>query len=255
MSVTGPPGLGTVAGRHRGLRHRRRHAAHAGRARRAARARPHRARAMGAHLAARGDGQLHGLPGHALADRRRGAAARRATSTRPWCRWARTRPPTATSTSPRMGDFAALLRAASTLPSSPTTRATPTSRRASSTAPSSTPTSRASLRTRTTAEWVDRLADVVPCGPVLAVDEVFADPQVEHLGLTQRVAHPTRGEVDVLRPPLTFSDTPARIRSGPPADGAHTRDGAGRARVRRRPRSTSCTPSRVAVGIHEREQR
>jgi crotonobetainyl-CoA:carnitine CoA-transferase CaiB-like acyl-CoA transferase len=80
------------------------------------------------------------------------------------------------------------------------------------------------LRTRTTAEWVDRLADVVPCGPVLAVDEVFADPQVEHLGLTQRVEHPTRGEVDVLRPPLTFSDTPARIRSGPPADGEHTRE-------------------------------
>jgi crotonobetainyl-CoA:carnitine CoA-transferase CaiB-like acyl-CoA transferase len=80
------------------------------------------------------------------------------------------------------------------------------------------------LRARPTAEWVARLAEVVPCGPVLAVDEVFADPQVEHLHLTQRVEHPTRGEIDVLRPPLTFSDTPARIRSGPPADGAHTRE-------------------------------
>ena len=36
--------------------------------------------------------------------------------------------------------------------------------------------------------------------------------------------HPTRGDIDVLRPPLTFSDTPATVRSGPPADGAHTRD-------------------------------
>ncbi len=79
------------------------------------------------------------------------------------------------------------------------------------------------LRTRTTAEWVDRLADQVPCGPVLAVDEVFADPQVRHLQLTRTVPHPTRGEVDVLRPPITLSDTPATVRSGPPADGEHTR--------------------------------
>jgi crotonobetainyl-CoA:carnitine CoA-transferase CaiB-like acyl-CoA transferase len=79
------------------------------------------------------------------------------------------------------------------------------------------------LRTRTTAEWVDRLADQVPCGPVLAVDEVFTDPQAQHLHLTRTVPHPTRGAIDVLRPPLTFSDTPATIRSGPPVDGEHTR--------------------------------
>jgi crotonobetainyl-CoA:carnitine CoA-transferase CaiB-like acyl-CoA transferase len=80
------------------------------------------------------------------------------------------------------------------------------------------------LRVRTTAEWVERLAESVPCGPVLTVDEVFTDPQVEHLQLTRRVEHPARGDIDVLRPPLTFSDTPARIRTGPPADGAHTRE-------------------------------
>jgi len=80
------------------------------------------------------------------------------------------------------------------------------------------------LQVRTTADWVAVLADEVPCGPVLAVDEVFADPQVQHLHLTRSVEHPTRGEIDVLRPPLTFSDTPASIRSGPPADGAHTRE-------------------------------
>jgi formyl-CoA transferase len=47
---------------------------------------------------------------------------------------------------------------------------------------------------------------------------------VQHLHLTRAVEHPTRGEIDVLRPPLTFSDTPAGIRSGPPEDGAHTRE-------------------------------
>ncbi len=79
------------------------------------------------------------------------------------------------------------------------------------------------LQTRPTAEWVERLADHVPCGPVLAVDEVFVDPQVQHLQLTRRVSHPTRDDIDVLRPPLTFSDTPASVRSGVPAEGEHTR--------------------------------
>jgi crotonobetainyl-CoA:carnitine CoA-transferase CaiB-like acyl-CoA transferase len=79
------------------------------------------------------------------------------------------------------------------------------------------------LQARTTAEWVARLAEDAPCGPVLAIDEVFADPQVQHLQLTRRVSHPHRGDVDVLRPPLTFSETPATVRAGVPAEGEHTR--------------------------------
>src|SRR5689334_3964706 len=44
------------------------------------------------------------------------------------------------------------------------------------------------LRLRTTAEWVRLLNDAgVPCGPVYSMDEVFADPQVVHLGLTAPV--------------------------------------------------------------------
>lgn len=77
---------------------------------------------------------------------------------------------------------------------------------------------------RTTREWVDRLAERVPCGPVLRVDEVFADPQVRHLHMTQRVEVFGDGEVEVLRPPLTLSDTPAMIRRGVPVAGAHTRE-------------------------------
>src|ERR1700749_5064497 len=47
------------------------------------------------------------------------------------------------------------------------------------------------LRTRTTAEWVDALNQAgVPCGPVYRMDEVFADPQVGHLGMTAPVEHP-----------------------------------------------------------------
>jgi crotonobetainyl-CoA:carnitine CoA-transferase CaiB-like acyl-CoA transferase len=60
--------------------------------------------------------------------------------------------------------------------------------------------------TRPRDEWVTALdAAGIPCGPVLAIDEVFADPQVEHLRMLERVEHPVRGPVDVLRNPITMS--------------------------------------------------
>jgi formyl-CoA transferase len=77
---------------------------------------------------------------------------------------------------------------------------------------------------RTTDEWVEQLAAEMPCGPVLGVDEVFADPQVQHLHVTRTVEHPVKGPIEVLRGPLTWSDTPASVRSGPPVPGSHTRE-------------------------------
>jgi crotonobetainyl-CoA:carnitine CoA-transferase CaiB-like acyl-CoA transferase len=83
----------------------------------------------------------------------------------------------------------------------------------------------AKLAARTSAEWIEILTEVdLPCGPILAMDEVFADPQVEHLNLTRRVEHANDGELDLLRHPVTFSDTPAGIRAAPPVAGAHTRE-------------------------------
>ncbi len=78
------------------------------------------------------------------------------------------------------------------------------------------------LATRTTAEWVDILAGAFPCGPVLGVAEVFADPQVRHLGMAVGVDAPGGGTVEVLRHPVGFSATPAGIRSGVPSPGQHT---------------------------------
>ena len=44
------------------------------------------------------------------------------------------------------------------------------------------------LQSRTSNEWVERLNKAgVPCGPIYAIDQVFADPQVEHLGMAQNV--------------------------------------------------------------------
>jgi crotonobetainyl-CoA:carnitine CoA-transferase CaiB-like acyl-CoA transferase len=65
------------------------------------------------------------------------------------------------------------------------------------------------LRTRTTADWVRELnAAGVPCGPVYRMDEVFADPQVEHLAMTQPVEHPALGRLDILRNAVRLTSDP-----------------------------------------------
>jgi crotonobetainyl-CoA:carnitine CoA-transferase CaiB-like acyl-CoA transferase len=80
------------------------------------------------------------------------------------------------------------------------------------------------LETRTTAALLTALAGRWPCGPILGVDEVFADPQVRHLNVTRSVEHPVDGPINVLRHPLTFSATPATIRRGPPVPGHDSRE-------------------------------
>jgi crotonobetainyl-CoA:carnitine CoA-transferase CaiB-like acyl-CoA transferase len=59
---------------------------------------------------------------------------------------------------------------------------------------------------------------------VLALDEVFADPQVEHLQTVRPVHHERAGELRVLRHPVTLSDTPTGVQGPPPVAGRHTRE-------------------------------
>ena len=83
----------------------------------------------------------------------------------------------------------------------------------------------------TTEAWVERFSAAdIPCGPVLSLDQTFADPQVRHLDLVAEVAlaRPDDRVARVLRYPVTLSETPATVRSGPPRVGADTaavRDG------------------------------
>lgn len=81
------------------------------------------------------------------------------------------------------------------------------------------------LFVRPSREWVEILnrADL-PCGPIYDMEEVFADPQVEHLGLAQNADHARDGEVALVRYPVTFSETPARVETAAPIAGAHTRE-------------------------------
>lgn len=80
------------------------------------------------------------------------------------------------------------------------------------------------LATRTSAEWVAIIGDDIPCGPVLNMEQVFEDTQAQHLQLTRRIGHPAMEAVDILRYPVTFSDTPAANRRGVVALGGDTRE-------------------------------
>jgi formyl-CoA transferase len=76
------------------------------------------------------------------------------------------------------------------------------------------------LAKRTTAEWVDILnAAGVPCGPIYAINEVFEDAQVKHLGMAQAV--PETGTTLVAQP-FTLSRTPSRMAARPPLAGEQT---------------------------------
>jgi formyl-CoA transferase len=79
------------------------------------------------------------------------------------------------------------------------------------------------LLSRTTAEWVEVLNEAgVPAGAVLSVDQVFADPQVRHLDLVQRVRHSTLGEIGLVRNAVSLSGSPREIRTLSPDRGEHT---------------------------------
>ena len=78
-------------------------------------------------------------------------------------------------------------------------------------------------RTRTTAEWIDRLNKAgVPCGPIYSIDQVFADPQVKHLNITRHVTHKVLGDVEVVGQAVELSRTPWSVRSATPEPGEHT---------------------------------
>ncbi len=75
----------------------------------------------------------------------------------------------------------------------------------------------------TKAEVVRRLREAnVPVGPINALDEVFADPVIRHLGLIAEVDHPTAGRVRAPGIPVRLSGTPASVRRHPPLLGEHT---------------------------------
>jgi formyl-CoA transferase len=62
----------------------------------------------------------------------------------------------------------------------------------------------------------------VPAGPIYSIDQVFADEQVKHLGITQSVKKKDKSTLNVVGQPYTMSRTKSRIAAPPPDMGQHT---------------------------------
>ena len=74
----------------------------------------------------------------------------------------------------------------------------------------------------TRAHWLGLLLDAdVPSAPLNTLDDVFADPQVEHLKMRVDVPHPKLGSVGYVRNGVRLSDTPTAVNTCSPELGEH----------------------------------
>jgi crotonobetainyl-CoA:carnitine CoA-transferase CaiB-like acyl-CoA transferase len=73
--------------------------------------------------------------------------------------------------------------------------------------------------------WVKEFnAAGVPCGPIYSIDQVFADAQVEHLGMAQDVPNAEGRHIRLVGQPFTLSRTPSRMAARPPEFGEQTEE-------------------------------
>jgi formyl-CoA transferase len=76
-------------------------------------------------------------------------------------------------------------------------------------------------RQNTSAYWIGRFEQAgIPCGPIYAINEAFADPQVQHLGLAARL--PADATPTVVASPISISGTDKTIRRATPAPSQDT---------------------------------
>ena len=78
-------------------------------------------------------------------------------------------------------------------------------------------------KTKKTSDWIAILNhEGVPCGPIYSIDEMFADPQIRHLQISQSVINSQSTEIPVLTQPLSLSRTPSTLDKAAPLIGEHT---------------------------------
>ncbi len=80
-------------------------------------------------------------------------------------------------------------------------------------------------RHKPAAHWIELFEGAgIPCGPINTIDQVFADPQVQHLGMARPVTHPTLGEIELVPSPIDISGYSRDIRTPTPEADADTAD-------------------------------
>jgi formyl-CoA transferase len=71
--------------------------------------------------------------------------------------------------------------------------------------------------------WIDLLERIgIPCGPINTVDQVFADPQVQHLGMAMPMQHPDRGATHLVSSAINIEGHDSQVRRIPPRLGEHS---------------------------------
>ena len=79
------------------------------------------------------------------------------------------------------------------------------------------------LRDDTVDAWMARLDEAgIPAGRIRTMDQVYGWEQVEHLGLVDRVTHPSAGELELPGAPVRWSGSGRRPPDPPPRLGEHT---------------------------------
>ncbi len=88
------------------------------------------------------------------------------------------------------------------------------------------------FRGNTREHWLRLLeGEDVPACAINDFAEVFSDPQVKALGMVERLPHPRRGHVDLVRNGVRLSETPTSIHSPSPALGEHNAELLGPSRI------------------------
>ena len=79
-------------------------------------------------------------------------------------------------------------------------------------------------RTKPSAYWLEAINKAgVPCGPINNIEQTFAEPQTQHLGIARPVHHPVLGDIKVVGQPINLTDNPQPESLRPTPDlGQHT---------------------------------
>ncbi|MEO1720028.1 MAG: CoA transferase [Pseudomonadota bacterium] len=81
------------------------------------------------------------------------------------------------------------------------------------------------IKTKTSNAWVTELLEAgVPSGPIYKIDEMFADEQVQHLGIGGQAETKPFGKTQMMAQPFALSRTPTKHLHGIGARGADTDD-------------------------------